>query len=400
MKLLIRAVSLAAAQLPPGKRAQYPERSKNMIDFKNSKLFTPYTHPVTGVTCYLLTHKVAPVQEAFYFTNENMSADGRYLWFYCAFPPSGSGGQGRTLGVVDLATQEVRHFPDTQFNEASPMVDPATGEAIWGMGTGLWRRGPGVSDPVIPINSLPPDIIGSRPVPRIATHLTRSADGRTYFVDAHIGLQYVFGTLPVNGDPFEEWYRFERNYNHAQISPTDPDVVLFAQEHHGDPITGLNFPITNRLWLMRRGEKPRPILREPLWVTHEWWDPDGAHVWCVWGNETWRVETRSGDVEKILFPHHCWHSHSSQQGEYIIGDSNVKFYRGCPSSVHFLNRKTGRLVKIIDNPAMEDYVGGHYHIDPHPRFSCGDQVGVFTTTVRGAVDLAVVPVQDLIERTS
>jgi hypothetical protein len=370
-----------------------------MNNLKDSSLFTAYTHPASGVTCYLLTKKVAPVQEAFYFSNESMSADGRYLWFYCAFPPSGNSGQGRTLGVVDFETQEVRHFPETQFNEASPFID-ASGEVTWGMGHSLWRRGPGKEDAVALINSLPEEIIGSRPVPRIATHLTRAVDGRTFFIDAHIGMQYVFGTLPVDGGPFEEWQRFERNYNHAQISPTDPDVVLFAQEHHPDPITGLTFPIVNRLWIMRRGEKPRPILREPLWVTHEWWDPDGEHVWCVWGNETWRVRVCDGEVEKVAFPHHCWHSHSSRQGEYIIGDSNTRFYRGCPSSVSFLNRTTGKLVKIMDNPAMENYVGGHYHIDPHPRFCCGDRYGVFTTTIRGEVDLAVVSVQELVERSA
>ena len=190
----------------------------------------------------------------------------------------------------------------------------------WGMGAGLWRRGPGAKDPVEFINAIPAGRIGGRPVPRIATHLTRSVDGREFFVDAHIGMQYVFGTLPVDGGPFEEWYNFERNYNHAQINPTDPDEVLFAQENHSDPITGLTFKIENRLWIMRRGGKPRPILREPLWVTHEWWDPDGKHVWCVWGNETWKVRVSDGEVEKIPFPHHTWHSHSSRLGEYIIGD--------------------------------------------------------------------------------
>ena len=101
-------------------------------------------------------------------------------------------------------------------------------------------------------------VIGARPVARIATHLTRSVDGKEFFVDAHIGMQYVFGTLPVDGGAFEEWCSFERNYNHAQINPTDPDDVLFAQENHGDPITGLTFPITNRLWMMRRGRRAAP----------------------------------------------------------------------------------------------------------------------------------------------
>jgi hypothetical protein len=371
-----------------------------MINLHDPRLFTPVVHPETGVTIYILSQKVAPVQEAFYFSNESVSPDGRYLWFYCAFPPSGTAAQGRTLGVVDFAAGEVRHFPETQFNEASPFVDPANGWVTWGMGAGLYRRGPAAGDAAQLINAIPAERIGARPVPRIATHLTRSCDGRAYFVDAHIGMQYVFGTLPVDGGPFEEWYSFERNYNHAQISPTDPNVVLFAQEFHGDPITGLTFPIVDRLWLMRRGEKPRPILREPLWVTHEWWDPDGEHVWCVWGHETWKVRVSDGEVEKIPFPHHTWHSHSSQAGEYIIGDSNNGFSRGCPSTVHFMNRKTGKLVKLVDNPARDDHAGRTYHIDPHPRFNCGDQYVTFTTTVCGEIDLAVASVADLIARTA
>ena len=49
---------------------------------------------------------------------------------------------------------------------------------------------------------------------------------------------------------------------------------------------------------------------------------------------------------------------------------------------------------------MPGLVGERYHIDPHPRFAGGDQYVVFTTTVRGEVDLAVVPTADLIARTS
>ena len=371
-----------------------------MIDLVNSKLFTPWKNPETGVTLYLLTHKVVPVQEAFYFSNESMSRDGRYLWFYCAFPPSGTAAQGRTLGVVDFETQEVRHFPETHFNHASPFVDPANGEVTWGMGAGLWRRGPGAGDTVEEVNSLPAEIIGARPVSRIATHLTRTADKSAFFIDAQIGLQFVFGMLPVDGGDFQPWYRFERNYNHAQISPTDANLVLFAQENHPDPITGLTFPIVNRMWTLRPGEAPQPVLKEPRKVTHEWWDPDGQHAWCVWGNETWKVNVFTHEEEKILFPHHCWHSHSSQAGEYIIGDSNTRFYRGCPSSVHFLNRTTHQLVKLVDNPEMPNYTGRNYHIDPHPRFCCGDQYVVFTTTLRGVVDLVVARTADLIQRTS
>ena len=72
-----------------------------MAELADSKLFTPWADPETGVTVYIMTEKVAPVQQSFYFVNEGLSGDGRYLWFYCAFPPSGSNASGRTLGVAD-----------------------------------------------------------------------------------------------------------------------------------------------------------------------------------------------------------------------------------------------------------------------------------------------------------
>jgi len=366
-----------------------------MIDFNNRHLFTPFTHPESGVTFYILTRKVAPVQKGFYFVNDSMSADGRFLWFCCAWPPS----RKKTLAVVDFATGELRHFPETQFTAESPCVDPGSGDVFWCEGPSVWRRGAQAADTPQFVNSLPADLIGARDLARLATHLTRSADGREFFIDATIGWQHVLGALPVDGGDFTLWHRFDRNYNHAQFSPTDPDEALFAQENHSDPITGLTFPITNRLWVIRRGAEPRPILRAPKWVTHEWWDADGKHVWCVCGNDTWRVRVADGAVELIAFPRHCWHSHSNRDGQLIVGDSNNGFFRGCASTVHFMNRATGKVIVLAEHAECTDYAGRHYHIDPHPRFCSNDQYVVFTTRVRGEVDVAIVPTTALVQAT-
>ena len=366
-----------------------------MLNVTDRKLFTPVNNPDNDIVFYVLNRRVAPLQAGFYFVNDSMSADARYLWFYCAFPPSLT----RTLGVVDFLTGDVRHFPETQFVTASPFIDPITACAYWSMGNGLWRRGPQPDDDVELVNKIPDEYIGQRTVTKLATHLTLTPDRQAFFVDAAFGLQYLFGTLPVNGGDFVPWWRFDRNYNHAQVCPTDPDLVLFAEEGHADPITGLKFPITDRLWLIRRGEKPRPLMPQPTRVTHEWWDPDGQHVWCVSGKATWRINIADSVVETIDFPRHCWHSHSSANGRLLVGDSTERFYRGCASAVHFLNRDTGRCLLIANNPERADYAGANYHIDPHPRFCCHDQFVVFTTTVLGNVDVAVVPVKNLLDRT-
>jgi hypothetical protein len=154
------------------------------------------------------------------------------------------------------------------------------------------------------------------------------------------------------------------------------------------------------MWLIRRGKAPRPVFDTPTRVTHEWWEADGKHVWCVWDNDAWRTNIETQKVEKVAWPAHCWHAHVSQTGDYMISDSNERFYRGCPSAVYFLNRSTGKHVHILSNPEMKGIVGARYHIDPHPRFCASDKLAVFTTTVRGEVDLAVVKVDDLIDRTT
>lgn len=371
-----------------------------MIDLKNTDLFTPYTHPESGVTSYLLAKKVAPLQQSFYFVNSGFTDDSRYLWFYCAFPPSGTAHRGRTLGVVDFEAGEVRHFPETQFGEASPFVDPATGEVYWQFERTIYARGPQPGDQVRRINAVPDELLGARPVLRETTHLTRSADGREFFVDVQAGLNILFGSLPVDGGPFRLWHRFDRLFNHAQFSPLDPDLVLFSQENHNDLITGLTFPITNRMWLIRRGEKPHPVFAKPTVVTHEWWDADGQHVWCVWGNEAMRVRLEDGSVERIALPRHCWHGHATADGRLFVYDSHEQgqFRRGVASSVHFLNCETGRSLAIADNPAGYDFGGRTYHIDPHPRFCAGDRYITHTTTVRGEVDVAITPVSDLLEK--
>ncbi|MFO7870201.1 MAG: hypothetical protein R6V03_02075 [Kiritimatiellia bacterium] len=165
-----------------------------------------------------------------------MSADARYLWLYCFFPPS----DGKTLAVADLEKGTVNEFRETQFTGESPYVTPETGEVYWGCGPAVYHRGPDPDSSIEMINRIPEEIIAGRRMARIATHLTRSADGKEFFVDAAIGMESVFGSLPLDGSDYRFWYRFNFSHNHAQFSPTDPDMVLFAMEHHRDqhPVCG------------------------------------------------------------------------------------------------------------------------------------------------------------------
>ncbi len=58
-----------------------------------------------------------------------------------------------------------------------------------------------------------------------------------------------------------------------------------------------------------------------------------------------------------------------------------------------------KIVTLAEHAERHDYVGRNYHIDPHPRFVSGDRYVVFTTTILGEIDVALVPVAALLEHT-
>ena len=53
-----------------------------MKDPRTSRLFEERVDSESGVKYYVLKEKVATYQQGFYFCNDSMTKDGRYLWFY------------------------------------------------------------------------------------------------------------------------------------------------------------------------------------------------------------------------------------------------------------------------------------------------------------------------------
>lgn len=100
-----------------------------MFDLSNCGLVRPWTDPETRVTSYILDRRVAPYQQSFYFVNRSMTDDGRYLWFHCISPPARHMLYGASLGVWDIEQGTVNRYPETQFLDASPLVDTRSGES-------------------------------------------------------------------------------------------------------------------------------------------------------------------------------------------------------------------------------------------------------------------------------
>ncbi|MBN1523890.1 MAG: PD40 domain-containing protein [Spirochaetales bacterium] len=370
-----------------------------------SVLFSPYTDPESGITNYLLNKRVAPVQQGFYFVNTSFSADNRFLWFYCAFPPAGHIDWGRTLGVIDFKEQTVNHFPETAFGACSPLVDK-DGTVYWATQRVICRRGPLPDDTVEIIGELPEEYFGERAIKCVSTHLTFSADKKELFLDCHAGNLFFVGTIAVATKEFRLWKTFDRFYNHGQMHPSDNDLVLVAQDHFHDVCTGVKTVYEDRLWLLQRSGDFRPIFPSPTKVTHEFWDSNGKYIYAINNHDQFggpgivRITPDPLAVEIVWKGYH-WHAKDFNHGQYFVCDRTLKgFFRGCPSSVHFLNCVTQKEVTMISHNPEFHTTGSMYHVDPHPHFSPDGSLIAFTTTVNGRADLAVAFTKDCIAATT
>ncbi len=367
---------------------------------ENSPLFTRWTDPVSGVESYILTQQAAPFQQSFYYTNPSFTRDGRYLWFYCAYPPAGNANQGRSLAVADFQTQEIRVFPETQFLDASPGVDLETGEVYWCMGSEIWKRGPQADQAATLVNRLPASVTLNRRPWRVATHLTFSADRKSLNIDAEIGRQWYVGHAPLDGSEVVIWQEFDRAYNHGQFSPVDSDLQLVNQDSAVDPLTGNCPNYENRMWLIRRGEKAKPIYPTGPKHGHEWWSADGQHVWYIHYNRgVERVNPKKGEPELMWASDTVSHAHSDATEQYIVADC-IPGREVAPGRVLFINLKTGREVEIVSDMPYQSEFLRRYHVHPHPQFCREDEYICYTTLVQGRVDVALAPVAKLVERTS
>lgn len=378
------------------------------MDFGDSKLFTRWRDPRSGVVSYILAKRAAPWQQAFYFTNPNMTRDGRYLYFYAGFPPS----PGYVLGQADLLEGTVQAFQETKFHAASPLIDEETGAVWFTQGASVYRRGAGASDPVELVGRVETKaLFGGRPIWLMGSHLLPSADGEYLNVDIEAGDTWHAGAMEIATGRYEVWQSFDVRYNHAQFSPTDPDLQMIAQDWWIDQNTGVHRPFKNRIWLVRRGEEAKPIYPESEKtgrMAHEWWARDGRGIWYVdYELGTEYYDLGSGSTTNV-WPDGTCHSHASADDMLLCGDINT--YRNRPElpvRVAFFNRHTGKQVDILSDwplPPAQVFQRnglhiGEYHIHPHPQFVLGDQWIAYTTTVLGQPDVALVRVADLVQLT-
>lgn len=361
--------------------------------------FEKWTDPDSGIDSYILTKRVAPVQQSFYFTNPNLSADEKWLWFYAAFPPA----QHQVLGAVcmDPDNPRIHLLPEAEFCEVSPMVTPEGDAAYFCSGPSVWRIS--VDKEITRICTLSEEYIDHRHLFRLASHLTVSADGKYFLLDGEVGNQWFVAVGDRRSGEVKVLHEFGRRYEHGQFSPVDPDLFLLAQDWWHDPISGRYTGFDKRTWIMN----VRQTLFEPLvpnlWFDHgskpchEWFSGDGLICWTDYEEGAYECDV-SDRRPRLVWPGPLCHTHCDANRQFWCADESPYKWTRTPCRIKFFDRQRQQEVDIVTAMPQPPMPRRLYHLDPHPQISPKATFVVYTTMVRGMVDVALTPVDDILDK--
>jgi carbon storage regulator CsrA len=377
----IRSQNMAATQMKVEDVPRQPQPAQGTVAAPRtpeaSPLFSRWKDGVSGVESYILSERVAPAQESMESPAPAMSADGRYLWFYCAFAPGGHPRYGRTLGVVDFQDNVVRHFPETQFGEASPVVDAQGGACYWSAAQQVYRReGKGTGRAAL-VGQLDRDALLGGQVPlAVATRLTLSADRKALSIDVTVDGKGFVGSMDAGSGAVEMWQSFDRAVSHAQFNPAEPGLMLLRQE--------------GRLYTIRKGQKATALTKEPV-RGEAWWSADGKSVYFIAAaGGLARISAEGGKAE-VLWPAANASFHMDRSGEHVV--AAIASAEAGESRLVLCNLKTGKEARIYT------FTGEAGAQRARPRFAMDGKYLIYTTSAQGRADVAVTPTAGLIAAT-
>jgi hypothetical protein len=367
------------------------------FDLERHPYFKKWIDPLSGIESFILQKRVAPIQQSFYFTNPSVSSDGKWLWFYTAYPPN----RQRTLAAVSLDPDNpyIKHYPQAGFSSVSPLVAPEGDSVYFCAENNVYKMN--ISGEVETVCVVPESYIGNRQYNRIATHLSISADKKYLLLDGDLGNFWWVGTGDLETGEVTILKEFGEHHDHALFSPTDPELFLIPQDWWRDKISGHYFPYNHRLWLMNIGQtRFEPVCPHGWYphssrAAHEWWSKDGLICWNEYDKGTYECDPYS--LEKT----HVWkrplcHAHCNSSRQYWCADESPYKWETKAVEILFYDRINNSEKHIVSAMPPPPVARSMYHLDPHPQFSPCDNWIVYTTTVKDKVDIALCPVKNIL----
>ena len=368
-----------------------------MYDLSSHPYFTRWQDPESGIVSYILTERVAPLQQSFYFTNFSLTPDQKYLWFYVAFPPNSQ----RMLGVVNLDPDnpEIRYYPQSGFSDASPLVAPDNSGVYFAMGFSIYHMN--LDGATRTVCTVSPEYVQSRHSTHICTHLSMSCDGKYFLLDGNLGNFWFVGLGDIATGEVKIIKEFPALHNHGLFSPTDPELFVIPEDAWNDGITGKYFCYDHRIWLMDIKQQRFEDIRPKSWdyhtdyASHEWWSRDGKLCWNDYLLGTFECDPYTLETTHVWKRSLC-HAHCNGDRSLWCADQNPYDWPNNPVTIWFYRRSDQKELKIVSKMPLPSLPPRNYHVDPHPQFSPQGDMIVYTTTVYGNVDVALTEISEII----
>ena len=444
---LLALTAMALAVLACGKdetekKGEKKDEPKERENIFGSDLFEEYVDASSGVKSYLL--KVGTggwdSSQSNYFNTRSMTNDERFLFYFGSNDDFVENGVRYGM-LIDLKYGKIYKLPNIGFG-CCPYLDPDEDVLYYGYtnsdkNRAYFYKRELLVDPSLDIKlkELPSRVVpsdGTRPIKRLANHLTLTQDKKKVFLDMRLMDEFVWGLLDLYTGAWEEWGRAELNYTHGQLNPVRDDIALMAIDSY-NKLDGTKVDIPYdadgtypRLKIVQKGSaytmKP-DMTRDKNeypggYASHERWDESGQYVYWSSSGACIRKLSNENDFKKYDEKNGAsWSSHCffSKNNEYITyDDQSLDFYRGCRWKVKFYNIKTKKQVFIytllpamVTRAQMEDKdfstSMGNLHPDPHPQFVCNDKYIVCTAHTDKApamtIQFSITPVDQLINKT-
>ena len=218
-----------------------------------------YRDPVTGYVCRKYTE--GPERNAkLYFTCENFSTDDRYFFFMKQQL------EGKTDGGcyrADVETGALERVTDETFRGFATDREKNIGYTVQNE-TEVYA---------VDLNTNQRTKVGDLPKGgQITGHLTAADTGRIA-CSYHLANKYYGLVILDPGKEAEVVYQSDYRLGHAQICPTDENLIFYIHETEGDAF--------QRTWMFdiqERYVRPYYVEHPSEWITHEVWSSDGTEM--------------------------------------------------------------------------------------------------------------------------
>lgn len=293
-----------------------------------------YRDPVTGYE--IRRYANGPERNAkLYFTCENFSVDDRYFFFMKQQLSDGrkelSGGCYR----ANVETGEISQVTDNSFRGFATDREKNIGYTCKN------------ETEVYAVNLDDNSMVKIGDLPKggqITGHLTAADSGRIA-CSYHLANKYYGLVILDPGKEAEVVYQSDYRLGHAQICPSDENLIFYIHETEGDAF--------QRTWMFdvkERYVRPYYVEHPSEWITHEVWAADGTEMALMKLDPAGPVDGTKGEVHT---------------GNIIIGDKDGRHFDVAAQSTQIL----------------------HPCISRDHKWLCADRISYLGTTVQEGVVL-------------